>query len=144
MANKDLSTGLFPSRGLWKNFFDDSFFGKYMDKFWDTASPAINIADSDKEYTMEVVVPGFNKDDINIDVDKDILTISAEAKEESSEEKKDYTRKEYNFSSFSHSFHLPDNVKDDAISAEYKDGVLKLVMPKTDHQVTASKKIAIK
>ena len=145
MANQSLTTGLFPSRGLWKNFFDnDAFAGKYMDKFWDTAAPAMNIAESDKEYTLDVVVPGFSKDDIQIDVENDMLTISAEAKKESSEDNKEYSRKEYNFSSFRHTFRLPDNVKDDSITAEYKEGVLKMHIPKTGQQVTASKKIDIK
>lgn len=143
MANQLLSKSNFPSRGLWKNFFDDSFFNKYMDKFWDTASPAINIAESDKQYTVDMVVPGFSKEDIRIDVKDNILSISAEAKKETSEEDKEYTRKEYNFSSFSHSFSLPDDVQDDAITAEYKDGVLKLALPKSGRQVTASKKIDI-
>lgn len=144
MNSTSKTRSLLPMSSIMKNFFDnDSFFGHYMDKWWDTAQPAMNIAETDAAYTVDIVVPGFNKEDINIDVDNDILTISAEAKQETSEEKKEYTRKEYNFSSFSHSFHLPDNVKDDSITAEYKDGVLKLSMPKTDKQITASKKIAI-
>ncbi|MBW7913468.1 MAG: Hsp20/alpha crystallin family protein [Taibaiella sp.] len=143
MANQSLAKSVFPSRGLWKNFFDDSFFNRYMDKFWDTASPAINIAESDKQYTVDMVVPGFSKEDIRIDVKDNILSISAEAKKETSEEDKEYTRKEYNFSSFNHSFSLPEDVQDDAITAEYKGGVLKLALPKSGKQVTASKKIDI-
>lgn len=144
MSNQSSTTGLLPStKGLWKNFFDDSFFGKYVDKFWDTSSPAINIKNTDNEYAMEVVVPGFKKEDINIDVKNDILTISAEAEEETSDKNKDYTRKEYNFSSFSHSFHLPDNAKDDAIEASYNNGVLTLIIPKINKQVTSSKKVEI-
>ncbi len=143
MSNQSLTSGLPSTRGLWKNLFDDSFFGKYVDKFWDTASPAINIRNTDNEYEMEIVVPGFKKEDINIDVENDILTISAEAQQETSDEKKGYTRKEYNFSSFSHSFHLPDNAKDDAIGAKYSNGVLTLIIPKTDKQVVSSKKVEI-
>lgn len=144
MSTPTKTPGLLPMRGLWKDFFDtDSFFGKFMDKFWDSASPAVNISESGNAYAMEIVVPGFKKEDINVDVEKDILTVSAEAKSESSEEKKEYTRKEYNFSSFKHSYMLPDNVKDDAITAEYKDGILHLTLPKSDKQVTASKNIAV-
>lgn len=144
MSNTTKNTGLLPMNKFFKSFFDnDSFFGHYMDKWWDTAQPAMNIAESDSGYSVDIVAPGFKKEDININVENDVLTISAEAKEEREEEKKEYTRKEYNFSSFKHSFHLPDNVKEDEINASYADGVLKLTMPKTNKQITASKKIAI-
>lgn len=105
--------------------------------------PAANIAESDQEYTIDLAVPGFKKEDFKVKVEKDMLTISAETKSETSEKKKEYTRKEYNYSSFSRSFRLPDNVKDDAISARYENGILKLNLPKSATQVTASKEISV-
>ena len=60
-----------------------------------------------------------------------------------SEGDKQYTRKEYNYSSFARSFRLPDNVKDDAITAKYENGVLQLALPKSNVQITATKEIKV-
>ena len=107
--------------------------------------PAVNISETDKSYHVEVVAPGFKKEDFKVKVDDDILTISAETKTESTEEgkNKEYTRREYSSSSFSRSFQLPDNVKDDSITASYQDGILKLEMPKTAQQQKTTKEITV-
>ncbi|MCW5907464.1 MAG: Hsp20/alpha crystallin family protein [Chitinophagales bacterium] len=130
--------------GLWSPLFRDFF---DADNFFTRGNggtmPAANIAETEKEYSIDLAVPGFKKEDFKVKVDKDILTISAETKSESSEEKKEYTRKEYNYSSFSRSFRLPDDVKDDAIAAKYDNGILKLTLPKSNVQVTATKEINV-
>lgn len=130
--------------GLWQPLFRDFF---DADTFFNApgngSMPAANIAETDKAYSIDLAVPGFKKEDFKVKVDKNIITISAETKSESSEEKKEYTRREYNYSSFSRSFRLPDNVKDDAISATYDNGILKLVLPKSNVQVTATKEIQV-
>lgn len=129
--------------GLWSPLFRDFF---DADSFFNSSTgtlPAANIAESDKDYSIDLAVPGFKKEDFKVAVDKDILTISAEAKSESAEEKKDYSRREYNYSSFSRSFRLPDNVKDDAITAKYDNGILKLSLPKSNVQVSATKEITV-
>jgi HSP20 family protein len=95
---------------------------------------------------VSLAVPGMKKDDFNIDVEGNMLTISSE-KEESKEEKEDkYTRKEYNYSSFSRSFTLPDEVNKEKIEAKYEDGVLKLMLPKKEEakKLAAGKHIAVK
>ena len=78
-------------------------------------------------------------------MDDDVLTISAETKTESNSDgkDKDYTRREYSYSSFTRSFRLPDNVKDDSISASYKDGVLDIELPKSKTEVKATKEIPV-
>jgi HSP20 family protein len=119
--------------------------------FWGSRSPersgsfpAVNISEDDKSFTVDVISPGFKKDDFKINVDDDILTISAENKQESNEGSgKEYSRREYSYSSFTRSFRLPDNAKDDAISAKYNDGILQITIPKTDQQEKASKQISI-
>ncbi|MCS6820030.1 MAG: Hsp20/alpha crystallin family protein [Chitinophagales bacterium] len=124
---------------FFRDFFDaDSFFNLSTGTM-----PAANIAETDKEYSIELAVPGFKKEEFKIKVDKDVLTISAESESETKEEKKEYTRREYNYSSFSRSFRLPDNVKDDAIKARYENGILKLSLPKTEQQITATKEIKV-
>jgi HSP20 family protein len=109
-----------------------------------TNLPAVNISENEKNYSVEVIAPGFRKEDFKLKIDDDILTISAESKSEKTEDKgKEYSRREYSYSSFTRSFHLPDNVRDDKIGATYQDGILKLELPKSKEQVKASKEIPI-
>jgi HSP20 family protein len=122
------------------------------DDFWNrlmpatrTQTPAVNISEDDKSYTMELVAPGFSKEEIRINVDDDMLTISAEKKTESKQDGdgRQYSRREYSYSSFSRSFTLPQNAKDDAIKANYQDGVLTVVIPKSDREVKSTKQIPV-
>jgi HSP20 family protein len=142
MSNLSKSQGSL-TRPFFRDFFDaDNFFNTN----WlaeRNGYPAVNVAEKDNEYCIDMAVPGYKKEDFKIKVNNDILTVSAEAKTENKEEKKEYTRKEYSYSSFSRSFQLPDNVKDDQIGAKYEDGMLKLSLPKTTTSVKASKEIKI-
>lgn len=107
-------------------------------------APAVNISEDDKTYYVDVMAPGFKKEDFKVNVDDDVLTISAETKSETKEGNgRQYSRREYSYSSFTRSFHLPDNTKDDAINAAYKDGILKLNIPKTQTETKATKEIKI-
>jgi HSP20 family protein len=107
--------------------------------------PAVNISEDRKNYNVEVVAPGFRKEDFKVDVADDILTISAESKHEASEEDKgkQYSRREYSHSSFTRSFQLPEDIKDDNIEANYSDGVLKLSIPKSEQKIKQRKSIQI-
>ena len=124
---------------------DDFFDGGWLNK-WQKEYPAVNISEDESVYSIEVVAPGFRKDDFKVKVDDDLLTISAETKSEMKEPQngKEYTRREYSYNSFTRSFRLPDNVKDDAISASYQDGILELKLPKSKVQTKATKEISIK
>jgi HSP20 family protein len=130
----------------WRNLFDvESFFPNWPSSARNSL-PAVNVSEDDKTYTIDVVAPGFKKEDFKINVNDDVLTISAESKTESTnngDNNRQYSRREYSYSSFTRSFSLPDNAKDDAISANYKDGILKLNIPKTETQTKASKEIRI-
>jgi HSP20 family protein len=138
------------NRGLapWRDFLNvDNFFDSGLLNRWEGNFPAVNISENEKSYTVEVVAPGFNKADFKIKVEDDMLTISAESKYENKEDGgngKEYTRREYSYNSFTRSFRLPEDVKDDSINATYKDGVLGLELPKSKVQVKATKEIAIK
>ncbi len=130
----------------WRDFFNiDDFFDRSMLGKFDRAFPAVNISEDQKNYSVEVVAPGFRKEDFKLKVEDDVLTISAETTSENTEEngKKQYTRREYSYNSFTRSFRLPDDVKDDSISASYKEGILKLDLPKSNTQVRATKEIKI-
>lgn len=134
------------SRGMdpWRNIFDIDFFGSPFPQAGG-ALPAVNISEDEKSYTVDVVSPGFKKEDFKLKVDDDILTISAETKNESTEgTTKEYSRREYSYSSFTRSFRLPDNAKDSEISARYTDGILQINIPKSETPVKATKEIPVK
>ncbi len=130
----------------WNDFFN---MNNLFDNMWPDrlgrGFPAVNISETEAGYTVEVAAPGFEKGDFKVKVDDDILTISAESKTEnaSNDKQRAYTRREYSYSSFTRSFRLPDNIKDDKISAGYKDGMLKLELPKSATQVKATKEITV-
>jgi len=94
--------------------------------------PSANIVESQNRFTISLAAPGLRKNDFTIHVDGDLLTISAEKEENKETKEEKVTRKEYNYSSFSRSFTLPDGVDKDHIEAEYADGILVLELPKTD------------
>lgn len=107
--------------------------------------PAVNILETDKEFQVELAAPGMKKDDFKIDLAGNILTIGAEIEDTKEEKDEKYTRKEYNYSSFSRSFTLPEDVNMEKIEAIYQDGLLKLMLPKrSDSKMSTSKKISVK
>lgn len=109
----------------------DDFFSNF---FEGTGLPAANVVENKKEFRVELSVPGFDKNDFKIEIDKDVLTISAR-KENKTEEKDEHERvlrQEFSSSSFSRSFVLPENIDTNNIGAEHKDGVLKISLPKLD------------
>ncbi|HAO47337.1 MAG TPA: heat-shock protein Hsp20 [Chitinophagaceae bacterium] len=114
----------------WNNWFDTNNGGSLWGNV--LTVPAVNIVEHKDEFKISLAVPGMKKEDFKIDVEGDMLTISAETKEEKEEKEKKYTRKEYSYSSFSRSFTLPMGTRSDKIDARYEDGVLKLMIPKTE------------
>lgn len=103
--------------------------------------PAVNIAESDESFTLSMVVPGYEKEDLKLEVDNDVLTISSEVKEESEEKTEQFTRKEYAISSFTRSFNLPETVNQDKIEAEYKNGMLHIQLPKKEEALPQPKRM---
>jgi len=137
MSIKTLATRK-PSLGLGLTSTFNDFFEPWSEWFQDGAFsrsltlPNVNISEDKSSYNLELAAPGLQKKDFKIDVEGNLLTISAQ-KEESKEEKEEkYTRKEYNYSSFSRSFTLPEEVQQDKIEASYDNGILKLALPKNE------------
>ena len=132
-------------RALFNPFRDMDNFEK---SFWGDMAAAdfkTDIKDNGKEYVLEADLPGFKKEDINIDIDKDCLTISAERKSEEKEDKGDngFVRRERYYGSFSRSFNIK-GIDTDGITAEYNDGVLTLTMPEKTPEVPAARRLEIK
>jgi HSP20 family protein len=114
------------------NLFDDDFFPVLTSRT--SSMPAVNIKEDEKNYTLELAIPGMDKKDLKIDINEDVLTISSETKNESEEEKDGYKRKEFSYSTFCRSFYIPENVNRDKIGASYKDGILNIELPKMEEE----------
>jgi len=123
------------------NLFDDDWFA--LKAFEKNQKAAINVVEADNKFEVEVIVPGFKKEDINISIENNVLTVSAETKSETEESDKNYIRKEYNASAFTRSFSLPENADQENIAAKYNDGILKLTIEKTDTESSLKKEIQI-
>ncbi|SFC09255.1 HSP20 family protein [Parapedobacter composti] len=119
--------------------FNDSFFS---DRFISRV-PAVNVAETNDAYHIELAAPGLDKGDFKINVDGDVLTISGEKKVENAEENKKYSKREYSYTSFTRSFTLPDSIDHNQISANYKDGVLRVDIAKKEEAKIASRLIEV-
>jgi len=94
--------------------------------------PPVDIAEDDKEYTIKVELPGVNKEDVRVSVEGGVLSITGERKAEKEEKNKKYHRIERSYGSFARSFTLPEGAAGDKVSAEFKDGVLRVHLPKDE------------
>ncbi len=109
--------------------------------------PAANIKDNDQDFTISLAVPGLKKDDIKINIKNNVLTISSETKDDKKEivdAKKNFTRWEYNYNSFSRSFSLPNSVSSEKIEASLEHGELLVKIPKKLPTEVNGKEIQIK
>ena len=131
---------LFPS--LSGGFFDTgrllspSIFDYDLDLFEEEGGslvvPEVNILENPKDFVVELAAPGLERKDFKVEVDNGMLTISAEKEKEEKENRKNYRRREFSYTSFTRSFSLPENVITDKVDAHYENGVLKLTIPKKE------------
>ncbi len=132
------------------NSFVDDFFTELPGLFRNEAEPQwkgfvpVNIIETEKGYSLEVVAPGFEKTDFKVNLDQQVLTISAEKKEEVKDETKKQIRKEYNYRSFKRVFTIDEKIEANAIEAQYVNGVLTLNLPKKETVKETAKEINIR
>lgn len=124
-------------------FFDKVFHDFFGDGFNQLDSFKTDVIDKGDSYSLEAELPGFQKEDIRIDLDKETLTIAANHKEEKKETKENYVRQERRYNSYCRSFHIPGIRKED-ISASYNDGILEITLPKDNLVEAETKRIEIK
>ena len=103
--------------------------------------PPVNITDKEKMYLVELSVPGYQKADFAIKLDNNILTVSADAKVENTEDKR--IRKEFGFKAFKRSFTLNDKIETDNIEALYENGILQIGLPKKENAMAGTKDINV-
>ena len=109
---------------------------------WNGFAP-VNIKETEKDYSIDVVAPGFEKADFKVNLDQDVLTISAERKNETKNEGEKEIRREHSYRSFKRSFTLDEKIDAAGIEAKYVNGILRLNLPKKEEVKTASKEISI-
>jgi HSP20 family protein len=140
------------SKTEWPSLFNRN---EWVDKFFDLPLdtsfnfsralnvPSINVKETEHEYKLSIAAPGLEKDDFEIQLSQGMLTISAEKEENKNSDGK-YNRREYNYSSWTRSFSLPEDAVDGKISAEYKNGELRIDVPKNgDKKKHEGKRIEI-
>lgn len=114
-------------------FWDEDFFNREAAPAPNNFMPAVNVSEDEKNWNIEVSAPGFKKEDFNVRLDNDVLTISAEMKEEKSDEQKNYRTREFRSGSFSRSFRLDrEFVDENGIKAAYENGILNITVPKSE------------
>src|ERR1700744_5371369 len=125
-------------------FFNDVFDTLLNDTKFVSRVPAVNIAETENDFQIELAVPGLKKEDFKINLDKNVLSVSTEKKAENVEEGKKYSKREYTYSSFVRSFTLPESADQSKIAAEYTDGILKLNVTKKEEAKFQTREIAVK
>jgi len=103
----------------------------------------VDISEDEKAIYLSADIPGVKKEDVKVSIDEDVICISAERTQEEEEKKKNYHRVERSWGSLSRSFTIGDNVDSDNITANYDNGVLKIVVPKKEPQEKKSKEVAV-
>ena len=135
-----------PFEGTFNNLVDDLFAEFPVlyknEQNWKGTVP-VNIKETDKNYSIEIVAPGFEKTDFKVSLEQQLLTISAEKKNEVKEENEKQIRKEYSYRSFKRSFTLDEKTDGTKIDAKYVNGVLTLNLPKKEEVKPAIKEINI-
>jgi HSP20 family protein len=131
-----LRNDFFTNRLFFPRLFDldDDFFGNGM------STPPANVTETEKEYQIELSVPGMNREDLKIDVDDGVLSISSEKEEEKKSEEKNYHRREFSYSSFRRTFTLPENANEEKVNAKYDNGMLHISIPKAETSISKPKK----
>lgn len=128
-------------------FFDDAFakelFFKDIQQENNTRRPAVNVKESELKFEIELVAPGFKKDDFKLELKDRRLTLSAEFEKANTEEQVKYTLNEFNFKNIKRSFTLPKSVDEEKIEANYDNGILRVSLPKRAEVTAAPKSIKV-
>jgi HSP20 family protein len=135
--SKSLNPGF---NDIFESVFNDSFLSDRMI----SRVPAVNISETQDHYLIEMAAPGLNKEDFNIKLDRNLLSVSVEQKKEQTQQNKQFNKREFSYSSFVRSFALPDTADDAQIEAQYQDGMLNIHVAKKDEAKQTVRQIEIK
>ena len=126
--------------GFLSDVFEDN---RAIESFKRNTLPAVNISEDSKEYLVEVCAPGINKEDIKVKIEDDLLSISFKNESKKEQNEKNYSKREYTYSSFERKTTIPKNVLHDQISANFENGILTIKLPKNEVKPENSKDIPI-
>jgi len=135
-----------PARKSFDSVVDDFFNsipGLWNDGYNGINLAPVNISETATGFNLEVSVPGINKEDIKVNIEKGLLTISYDKKEEGKTEEAKTIRREFSHRSFKRSFTVADEVNADAIQAKYENGILKLFLPKKEQVKDSPKQVVV-
>jgi HSP20 family protein len=135
-GNKSLMPGF---NDVFESIFSDSFFNDRMV----ARVPGANISETEDHFHIELAAPGLKKEDFKLNLDRNLLTISVEQHGEQVDSQKNYSKREYSYSSFVRSFTLPESADDNNINASYMDGVLKIDIAKKEEAKSVTRTIHI-
>jgi HSP20 family protein len=138
--NRKCQISVSKPRDIFDYFFGEDFLPAATGNF--SANFNADIRDLGKEYVIEAEMPGLSKEDIKLGMNGDILTIEAEKKEEASEERGNYIRRERRYGTFTRSFRF-EEIRKDNINAKFENGVLRVTLPKQESCVEQNKAIDI-
>ena len=109
-----------------------------------TRVPAVNISETENNYHVELAVPGLKKEDFKLSLEQNVLTISVEQSNEQQDNQKNYSKREFSYSSFVRSFTIPESADDNNINATYTDGILSIDIAKREEAKVMRRQIEIK
>jgi HSP20 family protein len=139
--NNDRSNTLMPGfNDVFDSIFNDTFFNDRMV----ARVPAVNISETENNYHVELVAPGLKKEDFKLNLERNVLTISVKQLSEQNGDVKNYSKREYSYSSFVRSFTLPETADDSKIDATYTDGILRIDIAKREEAKAVRRQIEIK
>ena len=124
-------------------FFGPSWWPRLRTPEFEEISPSIDLFTEGDDVVVKAELPGMKKEDIDVSVTDNTITVSGEKKQEEKVEKKDYYRLERSYGSFSRSFSLPAEVQTEKVTAKFKDGILEIRIPKTEEAKKKEKKVAV-
>jgi HSP20 family protein len=137
----------FPTTKVLANGLFDELFNRSIADFVGSDSfvsqPAVNVLESKDGFKVEVAAPGFDKHDFEINVENNILTISAKREEKTDDPAEKYTRREFRYASFKRTYKLPESVNRDAVGAVYENGILNVSLPKKEEAKPAVKNVPV-
>lgn len=125
-------------------FFGSDLLNNVFEGYTGVNAPAVNIVEGKEDFRIEVAAPGLDKKDFKINLENNVLTISSEKENKKEEKEGKYMRREFSYSTFKRSFSLPETVESEKISANHKDGILFISIPKREEaKVKPARQIAI-
>lgn len=116
------------------DFFNDLVSQKYYGRGF-ASTPAVNIIEEKDGFRIDVAAAGLSKEDFKLHLEDNVLTISATKEQDKNDEQDKYTRREFNYTSFSRSFQLDESIDQENVKAEHVDGILKIRLPKREESI---------